>query len=177
MIYYTIYPWRSIIYNDNKSLKIITKLSAQELLQGNSREQSGRIEEFLFLLWSDPLVGHLELLHLQKHIVSRCSLPVGKFFCRFFFTCEISWWTKLQKHLKCAAFPILWLNAEAQMTHGGQVQRPREGGSGPRGALRFFIPLFSELSRSCLLYSFLEVNGVSSLWSTDYQTYNDGLTS
>ncbi len=26
----------------------------------------------------------------------------------------------------CAAFPILWLNAGAQITHGGQVQRPRE---------------------------------------------------
>ncbi len=27
---------------------------------------------------------------------------------------------------ECAAFPILWLNAGAQITHGGQVQRPRE---------------------------------------------------
>ncbi len=57
----------------------------------------------------------------KKHIVSRSSLPVVHFFHRCFFVKS-----RTSETPECAAFPILWLSAGTQVTHGGQVQRPRE---------------------------------------------------
>ncbi len=63
---------------------------------------------------------------LQKHSVPRSSLPVFHFFCRCFFHLWDFVKNNTSETPERAAFPILWLNSGAQITHGGQVKRPRE---------------------------------------------------
>ncbi len=49
---------------------------------------------------------------LQKHIVSRRSLPVAHFFRRCFFHLQDSVKNKISETPECAAFPILRLSTE-----------------------------------------------------------------
>ncbi len=103
------------------------------MLQGNNREQwrhfqttsrsfnlcCARIRRSAILNWR--IVGDR-----QNHIFSRSSLPIVYFSHRCFFHLYDFVKSKMSEITEFAEFPILWLNAGAQISRGGQVQRPCE---------------------------------------------------